>query len=246
MNKLNLLTITGILMLLISCSSDNPFYSIPTNENGEVVITSISETNSSGITTMDDEFTVNATLPNAKEGDIIVAEILKLQIHPEAGNEQLLPLEGTQKEVTVGSDLKTSVTYSRAEAKIDSVGEQIVVTFAGETASAQARIQMVQAMTVSGPVNGGGEAVTTFTRSDTAYFYVEVQPVQYNYMGSIDVERKNGANEPWVNDGSYQNPDTVAIYGADFEASKDTMYYLFVAQEGALADSVTQRVIIQD
>ncbi|SMO38805.1 hypothetical protein [Fodinibius sediminis] len=146
--KLSVLTIGFILIFITNCSSDNPYYSIPTNADGEVEITDVSETEvrpSSEITLQVVEFTVIATLPNSSEGDEMTTELLKLQTHPEAGNEQLLPLDDTQKTVTVGEDLKASVTYTRTTAQLENPGDDyVVITFAGETASAQARVDLVE------------------------------------------------------------------------------------------------------
>ena len=133
-NKISL-TIIYVVAILSGCTKQ-PYYDIPTDANGNVGITGVSSTTSSGITTLDDKFTVNATLPNAKAGDIMIAELLKLQVPSTGGAAQLLPLAGTQKNVTVGNDLKTTVTYTRAEAKLASVGDYVTVTLSGKTSQA--------------------------------------------------------------------------------------------------------------
>jgi hypothetical protein len=67
----------------------------------------------------------------------MVSTVLKRQVPSwdPGGAEQLLPLEGTEKSITVGDDYKTSVTYSRQEAQLQSVGDAVTVVFAGKTDS---------------------------------------------------------------------------------------------------------------
>ena len=92
---------------------------------------------STGVTAADTDFTVDAYFPNAKSGDVMTAEVLKQQ-EPSwdpGGELQLLPLTGTQKDVTVNSELKTSVTYTKAEAGLVNVGDVITVVFSGATDS---------------------------------------------------------------------------------------------------------------
>src|SRR5665647_1596098 len=101
-NKISLILIC-LLALIVSCSKQ-PYYNIPTNANGTVILTGIATATSVGISTLDDNFTVNATLPNAKAGDIMTVELLKPQIPSGGSSTQLLPLAGTQKQVTVGND----------------------------------------------------------------------------------------------------------------------------------------------
>lgn len=124
------------MALIMSCSTDQPYYDIPYDENGNVIITDISVITSTGVTTADDSFTINCYFPNAKSGDVMTAQVLKRQTpswDPQ-GALQLLPY-GTPKSITVGSDLKTSVTFTRAEAGLVNVGDAITVTFAGKTDS---------------------------------------------------------------------------------------------------------------
>ncbi len=124
------------MALIMSCSTDQPYYDIPYDENGNVIITDISVITSTGVTTADDSFTINCYFPNAKSGDVMTAQVLKRQVpswDPQ-GALQLLPY-GTPKSITVGSDLKTSVTFTRAEAGLVNVGDAITVTFAGKTDS---------------------------------------------------------------------------------------------------------------
>lgn len=66
----------------------------------------------------------------------MTAQVLKRQIpswNPE-GAMQLLPY-GSPKSITVGADLKTSVTFTKAEAGLAKAGDAITVTFAGATDS---------------------------------------------------------------------------------------------------------------
>lgn len=125
-----------VMALMISCT-DQPYYDIPYDENGNVYITDISVVTSDGVTTADDSFTINCYFPNAKSGDVMKATVLKRQVpswDPD-GAEQLLPIDGTEKSITVGSDLKTSVTYTKAEAQLINVGDAVTVVFSGATDS---------------------------------------------------------------------------------------------------------------
>jgi hypothetical protein len=125
-----------ISMALIMSCTDQPYYDIPYDENGNVIITDISVITSTGVTTADDSFTINCYFPNAKSGDTMAAQVLKRQApswDPQ-GALQLLPY-GAPKNITVGSDLKTSVTFTKAEAGLVNVGDAITVTFAGATDS---------------------------------------------------------------------------------------------------------------
>jgi hypothetical protein len=129
------LSLVFIMALMMSCT-DQPYYDIPYDENGNVIFTGISQVTSTGVTTADASFTINCYFPNAKSGDVMTAQILKRQVpswDPQ-GELQLLPY-GTAKSITVGSDLKTSVTFTKAEAGLVNVGDAITVTFAGATDS---------------------------------------------------------------------------------------------------------------
>lgn len=138
MKTINILLISLItsFVLMMGCTPQ-PYFDIPYDENGNVIITGISEVTSDGVTTSDNDFTINAYFPNAKSGDTMEAEVLKQQEpswDPD-GELQLLPLTGTKKSITVGSDLKTSVTYTKAEAGLVNVGDFITVVFSGATDS---------------------------------------------------------------------------------------------------------------
>lgn len=125
-----------VAMALVMSCTDQPYYDIPYDANGNVYITGISQVTSTGVTTADASFTINCYFPNAKSGDVMKAQVLKRQIPSwdPNGALQLLPY-GTAKSITVGGDLKTSVTFTRAEAGLVNKGDAITVTFAGATDS---------------------------------------------------------------------------------------------------------------
>lgn len=127
-------TLVLTIAMLVGCT-DQPYFDIPYDENGNVIFTGISEVTSDGATMSNPDFTINGYFPNAKSGDVLEAEVLKYQVpswDPE-GAQQLLPLAGTKKNVTVGSDLRASVTYTKAEAGLVNVGDVVTVVFSGET-----------------------------------------------------------------------------------------------------------------
>ena len=109
-NKIGL-TLVTIISLLQSCSKQD-YVNIPKNADGSALITTVASTTNTGITTLDDGFTVTATLPNAKAGDVMTTELLAQQIPAGGSAYQLLPITGTQKTVTVGSDLKAGLLRS--------------------------------------------------------------------------------------------------------------------------------------
>ncbi len=244
--KIISLTLIGAIVLLMSCTQQD-YYKIPRDANGNVVITGVSKATSNGISTLDDKFTVDVTFPNAKSGDIMKTELLQLQVPAAGGSAQLLPLAGTQKDVTVGADLKTSVTYNRSEAKLNIVGDFVTVTFSGKTDANLLRVDLKNATTVSGPTFGG-KAVDVVRIADTASFDLSVTPKLGAYAGTVTVKRKNGINAPWISvgTGSYSSLAKVPISGTDFAAGRDTMYYSFVANQGTYADSVTKLIVITD
>ena len=243
-NKKSILFICS-LALMVSCSKQ-PYWDIPTDSNGNAIITDISTATSDGISTLDDQFTVNTKLPNAKAGDVMKVELLKQQIPKTGGTStQLLPLEGTQQTVNVGSDLTASITYTRAQAQLIDPGDNVYVSFAGKTESASIVIQLTQATTVSVPkVNG--TAVNVIRGAGTAWFDLSVQPKSGAYTGAIEVKKKNGSNEPWVSVGNFMTGDKVPISGDDFAAGKDTMYYSFVSTKGTYKDTVNMTILDND
>jgi hypothetical protein len=133
--------ITGLVLIMAGCS-ENPYYDIPTDENGNVIITEVSSVTTTGITEDDAEFTVIATLPNARQGDVMLVDLLKPQPHPNSESNQLLPIEGTRKESTVDSNLQATVTFSKEEAQMQEVGDWVEVIFNGATDSAQIRVTL--------------------------------------------------------------------------------------------------------
>ena len=136
-----------ITMAFVMSCTDQPYYDIPYDENGEVYFSDISVVTSDGVTTADDSFTVDCYFPNAKSGDVMKAEVLKRQVPSwdPGGAEQLLPLEGTAKSITVGGDLKTSVTYTKAEAQLINVGDAVTIAFSGDTDSGIIQIVLQEA-----------------------------------------------------------------------------------------------------
>ena len=130
----------------MSCTKQ-PYFDIPYDENGNVIITQISEVTCDPVTTADESFTIYCYFPNAKPGDVMVATVLKQQVPSwdPGGEKQLLPLAGTEKNITVGDDLKTSVTYTLVEAQLVNVGDAITVVFAGKTDSGIISITLKEA-----------------------------------------------------------------------------------------------------
>ncbi|MGV8137030.1 MAG: hypothetical protein AB2L20_17600 [Mangrovibacterium sp.] len=236
-----------LLILLFSCREDD--YSIPRDENGDVIFTDVSTTTTTGISTLDDSFTVTAVLPNAKQGDVMTIECLQLQAPSTGGSDQLLPLDGTQKTVTVGSDLTASVTYTRDEANLVNVDDYVTVTFSGKTDYAIQKVEMISATATTKPQVSGIE-VSVARNDEVAYFNVTVEPKSGTYTGTLTAKRKNGVNDSYVNVSgspfSGDQPFMVPISGADFAAGKDTMYYSFIAQKDGFTDEITTSVIVLD
>lgn len=143
-SKILRLLFANVLITLLVVSCDQPYFEIPTDPNGDPIITELSTTsvNPDPVTTADSKFTVTAYLPNAHSGDKITAQCLNKQVPQNGGKEGFLPISGTQKELTVGSDLKVTITYTTSEAELINAGDVILVVFGGETASAQQRITL--------------------------------------------------------------------------------------------------------
>lgn len=131
--SLSIIITTAFMM---SCT-EQPYFDIPYDENGNVLITEISEVTSDGVTTADDNFTINGYFPNAQSGDTMTSTVLKRQVPSwdPGGAEQLLPVEGTEKSITVADDHTASVTYSRSEAQLMEAGDAVTIVFSGETDS---------------------------------------------------------------------------------------------------------------
>lgn len=239
-NKISFILIC-LLAVILGCSKQS-YYNIPTDANGQIILTGIATATSSGISTLDDNFTVNATLPNAKAGDVMTVELLKPQIPPGGSAAQLLPLAGTQKQVTVSNNLTVSVTYTRVAAMMSVPGDFVTVTFAGKTESASLVVTLTQATTVSTP-EYNGKSVNIIRGAGTAFFDINVQPKLGAYAGSVIAKRKNGINDAWINVGNFAAVSKVPVSGDDFAAGKDTMYYSFVSQVNSFVDSVNIQVI---
>lgn len=234
---------------MASCQED--LFDVPRDENGNIIFTTISSTTTLGVSSLDDQFSVTATLPNAKQGDVMNVECLQLQIPSGSASatKQLLPLTGTQKTATVGADQKASITYTRAEAKLVNIGDYVTVVFNGETDYAKQRVDLTAATVVTKPKVGIKEVDIART-DETAYFNVTVKPKSAAYAGTLVVSRKNGAKDtPVTVPGSpfaTADPFLVPISGADFAAGKDTMIYSFKATAGSYTDDITYTVIVRD
>lgn len=237
-NKIGL-TLVTIAALLQSCSKQE-YVNIPRNADGSAYITTVASTTNTGMTTLDNGFSVTATLPNAKAGDEMVAELLAQQLPVGGSATQLLPIAGTQKNLTVGSDLKVSVTYTRTEALLKKVNDVVTVTFAGKTESAFTSISMGLATSVKGPLYDG-KAVNIRRNSGAAYFEVAVAPKAAAYTGNVTVLKRNGIALAWTPT-DYAYGTKIPISGDDYAVGKDTMYYAFVSKVGSFSDTVRMTV----
>jgi len=243
------ISIFCVLVSILSCTKQD-YYEIPKDANGQAIITGISSTTTAGISTLDGSLTVIATLPNAKVGDEMNIELLQLQLPTTGGTTtQLLPMAGTQKKATVGADMKATVTYTRAEAKLTKASDYVTVVFNGQTDYAKQRVDMVPAITITKPIVSGIEIDVART-SETAYFNVRVTPKSAAYAGNMVAKRKNGTSGSWVavtgSPFSGTQPFLVPISGSDFAAGKDTMFYSFGAALGTYTDEVLSTVIVRD
>ncbi len=238
-----------MLFIIVSCN-EQAYYEIPLDENGDVLLTGVSSTEGTGISTLDDAFTVTATFATAKSGDVMMVELLQLQTPPGGGSaKQMLPMAGTQKDVTVGSDLKATVSYTRGEANLNSPGDNVRVIYNGATDFAKATVEMVPAANSSKPKVSGIEIDVART-DETAYFNVTVEPKAAAYSGSLIAQRKNGTNASWENiPGSPftgSQPFLVPISGSDFMVGKDTMEYRFSSTSGSYTDEIKTTIIVRD
>jgi len=245
MKMKRIIFIISIMTLMVSCNEQDT-YIIPTDSSGEAVITTYSTTTSAGITTLDNQFTVTAYFPNAKSGDVMDVELLKLQVPTGGTTTQLLPLSGSQKTATVGSDLKASVSYTRTEAYLSMSGDYVVVTFNGKTDYVKQTVTMKDATTVSGPSVSSTDIEIART-SEVAYFTATVSPASGSFSGSFVVKRKNGTNASWQDVTTLgTNPFQVPISGDDFATGKDTMFYSFSSKLGSYSDEVLKTIIVRD
>lgn len=237
-NKIGL-TLVTIAALLQSCSKQE-YVNIPKNADGSAYITTVASTTNTGMTTLDNGFSVTATLPNAKAGDEMVAELLAQQLPVGGSATQLLPIAGTQKKLIVGSDLKVTVSYTREQALFKNVNDQVTVTFAGKTESAFTTISMGLATSVKGPLYDG-KAVNIRRNSGAAYFEVAVAPKAATYTGNVTVLKRNGIALAWTPT-DYAYGTKIPISGDDYAVGKDTMYYAFVSKVGSFSDTVRMTV----
>jgi hypothetical protein len=130
------LSFIAVLAVMMGCTKQ-PYYDIPYDSNGNVYITKISKVTADPVTSTMTSFVVNGYFPNAKAGDVMKATVLQQQVpswNP-TGAKQLLPVAGSEKNITVGSDFKASVTYTLKEANLLKVGDAITVVFSGNTDS---------------------------------------------------------------------------------------------------------------
>jgi hypothetical protein len=243
-----------LLILIASCKKD--LFDVPRDANGNVVFHDISSTTTAGVSTLDAQFSVTATLPNAKSGDVMNVELLQLQIPAgsTSTSTQLLPMVGTQKTATVGSDLKATITYTRAEAKLNAIGDYVTVSFNGKTDYAKQKVDLVAAITSSKPaVTKSATSIVELDvarTTETAYFNIKVSPKSAAYTGTLVATRKNGkkgtvvtvAGSPFANAATFLVP----ISGSDFAVGKDTMYYTFSATAGTLTEQLAYTVIVRD
>jgi len=241
-----IISLLFIAALITSCSNQDN-YEIPTDTNGDILLTTISTATTAGITVLDENFTVSAYFPNAKSGDAMTIELLQLQIPTGGTTTQLLPMTGTQKTATVGSDLKATVSYTRTEAKLSKVGDYVVVAFSGATDYVKQRVDMVAATTVSSP-QVSGTSVDVARTAEVAYFNVTVTPTsETTYSGTLVAKRKNGTKGTWENIAvTGKTPFLVPISGDDFATGKDTMFYSFSSKLGSYSDEILKTVIVRD
>ena len=238
----------SMLAIIISCSKP-PYYEIPKDANGQAILTTISSTSSDGLTTLDAGFSLTATLPNAQVGDVMKVEMLVLQEPEGGGPEQLLPLAGTQTELTVTASKEATVTYTREQARLSEADDYVTIIFNGETEYAKGTVTMIPATVVSKPQVEDKEVEITRT-SEVAYFNVTVDPIEAAYEGQLVVKRKNGLHDPWVDvtgsPFSGAQPFLVPISGDEFAAEKDTMYYTFTSSRLTYTEEIKAGIVVRD
>jgi hypothetical protein len=237
-----------VLATIISCSKP-PYYEIPKDANGQVILTTISSTTSTGITALDAGFSLTATLPNANVGDVMKVELLRLQEPPGGGALQLLPMAGTQTDITVAASKEATVTYTREQAMLGQAGDYVTIIFNGATEYAKGTVTMTPATVVSKP-QIEDKAVEITRTSEVAFFNVTVDPIEAAYEGELVVQRKNGINDPWEDvpgtPFSGAQPFLVPISGDDFAADKDTMFYLFSSARLSFTEEISTSIIVRD
>ena len=243
------ISIFCVLVSILSCTKQ-AYYEIPKDASGNAILTTISSTTSAGISTLDGTLSVVATLPNAKSGDVMNIELLQLQLPTTGGStKQLLPMAGTQKTATVGADLKATVSYTRAEAKLNAAADYVTVVFNGKTDYAKARVDMVPAIATTKPTVSN-VVVDVARTAETAYFNVTVSPKTGAYSGTLVAQMKNGTKGTWVpitgSPFTGTQPFLVPISGTDFAAGKDTMFYEFSGAMSGYTDKIATTVIVRD
>jgi hypothetical protein len=235
------------LIFIISCTEEGDHYPIPRDANGNVIITDVSSATTTGVSTLDASFSVTAWLPNAKSGDEMTVECLQLQAPSGGGGNQLLPLNGTQKKITVGNDLKATVSYSRTETNLNNVGDYVTVTFAGKTDYAIKRVDLEPASSTSKPQVNGVE-ITVARNDEKAYFEVTVEPKSGAYAGALLAQRS--ADEVnWTEVSASKKDDKtflVPIAGTDFPADREKLFYRFTAQRDGYTDVIATEATVQD
>ncbi len=229
----------SLTTLLHSCSKQE-YFNIPKNADGSALITKVASVTNTGITLLDDEFSVTATLPNTKVGDTMTTELLANQIPVGGTAYRLLPIAGTQKKVIVDTSFKASVTYTKQQALLVNAGDIVYVTYAGKTESALSSLTLVKPITVKGPLYEN-KSVNIIRNAGAAYFDVAVAPKKAAYSGAIKVLKKNGINLAW-NSSSFAYGTRIPVSGEDFAIEKDTMYYAFIASNNNYADTLLQTI----
>jgi hypothetical protein len=248
-----IISLLSLLVLIVGCTKQETF-DVPRDANGNVILTIISSTTTLGVSALDAQFTVTATLPNAKSGDVMNVECLQLQVPAGSTSttKQLLPLAGTQKTATVGADLKASITYTRTEAKLVNIGDYVTVCFNGLTDYAKQKVDLVASVTSSKPaVTKSATSIVELDVARTteiAYFNVKVGPKSSTYSGTLVATKKNGKNAAWVpvTGSPFANAGTflVPISGSEFAVGKDTMYYSFKATMGGITEELLPPAVV--
>lgn len=224
--------ISALIMLFSSCT-EQPYWEIPKDANGNAIITGVSKTTSTGITMLDPSFVVESYLPNAKTGDVMSAELVKPQVPAwdPAGAKQILPIANTKKQATVDASNKISVTYTRQEATLAVIGDNVTVEISGKTDSGE-----LKNVTLKSAFN--------VTQSASA-FAVKVEPVKSPYTGSVIAKYKVGVNgtlkDVTGSPFSGTQPYSIPMMGV----SKDTVYYSFNAAVGSLTEEYKTSVVVK-
>ncbi|HCN83609.1 MAG TPA: hypothetical protein DIT07_08305 [Sphingobacteriaceae bacterium] len=247
--NLSFILICSLALLVVSCSKQE-YYNVPLDANGHAIITQIATGSTPGITTLDASLTVTTKLPNAKAGDVMVAEIVKSQIPTGGGAAQNLPLAGTKKSVTVAADLTTSVTYTRAETALNP-GQTIVVTFSGATDSfTTPQIPLTAATSVlpvglnyqgkaTAPIRGAGGA-------GLAVLPIQVKPAGNTYTGTIVVSTTDDPAVAYANPVTYTGATANVPVDADTFPTAGTRYYQIVTTQGGITETIFTKLTAQD